>query len=183
VAPAYEIPSQPSLWFRSVPRTVLQPAMARARPCGRPVDRTLCKSPTSRLKSLADLRACMEGVGLRGCWAPCCIGNVCELSPEAAAEYTRRAASAACSLASRCHRRSSSSPPDDEVPLSAPSRSLRMPRFFNSIAILYHEVPNPNLTIRNFCIAVSPEAMVAVAAGKEEGRWRRAARSSRGSLK
>ena len=24
----------------------------------------------------------------------------------------------------------------------------------HSIAILYHEVPNPNLTIRNFCIAV-----------------------------
>jgi hypothetical protein len=26
----------------------------------------------------------------------------------------------------------------------------------DSIAIPYHEVPNPNLTIRNFCIAVSP---------------------------
>jgi hypothetical protein len=25
---------------------------------------------------------------------------------------------------------------------------------YHSIAILYHEVPNPNITIRNFCIAV-----------------------------
>jgi hypothetical protein len=24
----------------------------------------------------------------------------------------------------------------------------------HSIAILYHQVPNPNITIRNFCIAV-----------------------------
>jgi hypothetical protein len=28
----------------------------------------------------------------------------------------------------------------------------------HSIAILYHEVPNPNITIRNFCIAVSRSA-------------------------
>ena len=37
-----------------------------------------------------------------------------------------------------------------------PSNSV--PRVFgfvhHSVAILYHEVPNPNLTIRNFCIAV-----------------------------
>jgi hypothetical protein len=39
-------------------------------------------------------------------------------------------------------------------PLISPTR-VRI----SSIAILYHEVPNPNLTIRNFCIAVSPEAM------------------------
>jgi hypothetical protein len=32
---------------------------------------------------------------------------------------------------------------------------------YHSIAILHHEVPNPSLTIRNFCIAVRPLALAA----------------------
>jgi hypothetical protein len=43
-------------------------------------------------------------------------------------------------------------------PIGTVPLSNFVPRGFgfvhHSIAILYHEVPNPNLTIRNFCIAV-----------------------------
>jgi hypothetical protein len=40
---------------------------------------------------------------------------------------------------------------------------------YHSIAILYHEVPNPNLTVRNFCIAVG-ESVERVRALEEQLR-------------
>jgi hypothetical protein len=38
----------------------------------------------------------------------------------------------------------------------------------HSIAILYHEVPNPNITIRDFCIAVGGSAVDGRAAALAE---------------
>jgi hypothetical protein len=43
-------------------------------------------------------------------------------------------------------------------------------RVHHSIAILYHQVPNPNMTIRHFCIAVGGVAVRAQAGVQTERR-------------